>query len=242
MKSIRFFFAAGVALALTYSCSDDSSDNPPSSGDGWKHPWNPNILYGEFTDKRDGQVYRAVVIGKQTWMAQNLNFETSMGSECYQYKDYNCEKYGRLYNGEVAMTVCPEGWRLPDIIEWEKLVSFVGQSSTYTNSATHLKAREGWEDIDPHYMAQQGLTDANSNGDDFYGFTALPGGRGSSGGGFSGIGYYSEWWTASEYSSKNAHYVEIYYMGHGVNIRGVTSELVSLYNVRCILDNIGGSL
>jgi len=40
-------------------------------------------------------------------MAENLNFEAE-GSRCYNDSIAYCKKYGRLYNWETAMEVCPK--------------------------------------------------------------------------------------------------------------------------------------
>jgi uncharacterized protein (TIGR02145 family) len=43
-------------------------------------------------------------------MAENLNYQPETGkSWCYNDSDSYCEKYGRLYDWEAAMKVCPAG-------------------------------------------------------------------------------------------------------------------------------------
>ena len=51
-----------------------------------------------FIDERDGQAYRYVVIGEQTWMAQNLNYTDTAKKYSYNYTpDIADPTIGRYY-------------------------------------------------------------------------------------------------------------------------------------------------
>ena len=73
-------------------------------------------LKGSFIDRRDGQEYKWVRIGKDYVMAENLNFETAIGS--WSKSDIHRGTYGLMYDYETALEVCPEGWYLPLSVDW----------------------------------------------------------------------------------------------------------------------------
>ena len=71
------------------------------------------------------QQYETVRIGEQEWMKRNLDIEAD-SSYCYKHKPENCRIFGRLYNWETALTICPEGFRLPTDGDWTVLTNALG--------------------------------------------------------------------------------------------------------------------
>jgi len=187
---------------------------------------------GTFTDTRDKKVYKTAKIGKQTWMAENLNYDPGAGnSACYENKPENCAKYGRLYDWATAMTVCPKGWHLPSSKEWQTLSKLVGdweyEDGGETVGSKKLKAKTEWEEP---------LNDGTDN----YGFSALPGGL-SDGRNFSGAGRSSYWWTASEtsygppeFGNAGAAFISMDYFDVDAGRDNINKSF--LYSVRCVKD------
>jgi len=186
-----------------------------------------------FTDSRDGRKYRAVTIGGKMWMAQNLNYKTGK-SWCYDNDTSYCDKYGRLYDWHTARKACPSGWHLPTSQEWDHLGQAVG-GSFERNDKTHninwfgadmmLKSISGWDD----FHGESG------NGDDVYGFSALPGGYRYFDGNFGNVGNLGLWWTATEF------YLGSPYVRRMMEITGKMDEYDhdkrDGFSVRCVRNN-----
>ncbi len=176
-------------LSETSSCSEDDDEYSSSSvilATPCKTETEDNCEYGTLLDDRDGQVYKTVKIGVQWWMAENLNFETE-NSWCgggHFTTEGDCSVYGRLYTWAAAMGkseeecgvdhdcislgagnvrgVCPDGWHVPKLGEWDYLIDAVGGWFT---AGQKLKAQTGWK------IPYGGITI-----EDAYGFAALPAG------------------------------------------------------------------
>jgi len=206
-------FIGGIGVQTFTSCSSDDGggDNCPD----------PSISGDSMSC--GGKKYKTVVIGTQTWMAENLNYAAS-GSKCGDGRNLSdkntasCNTYGRLYDWETAKTVCPSGWHLPSDAEWKTLTDYVG-----SNAGTKLKSTSGWNDS---------WNGTSGNGTDDYGFSALPGGDADSDGSFGNVGDHGSWWSSTENDSEDAWYRSMnYYDG---NVDRDDNDKPTLYSVRCI--------
>jgi len=147
-----------------------------------------------FTDSRDGQKYGAIMIGRQKWMTQNLNYQTG-NSWCYGDDISKCQQYGRLYDWNTASTACPSGWHLPTAEEWDGLIVTAVGKETFgnPNKIEKLKSTSGWDE----FRSEYGYNKIDGNGTNEYGFSAIPGGDRNTDGRFRGAGSSGTWWTAS---------------------------------------------
>ncbi|GEM_PF-5418312 len=84
---------------------------------------------GEFTDERDGKIYKTVRVGDQVWLGENFAYDTGNHTcKVYNDDDANLAKHGRLYTWHEAKNACPEGWHLPSDEEWKALEMAYGMS------------------------------------------------------------------------------------------------------------------
>ena len=191
----------------------------------------------------DGNVYKTVIIGTQTWLAENLRTTkyndgiqiplvadgaswaalTTPGYCWYDNNTANKSIYGGLYNWYVVNTgkLCPAGWHVPTDPEFMVLVDFLG-SHLMAGGKLKEKGTSHW--LSPN-------TDATNES----GFTALPGGaRSGDNGYFAEIGTGAHFWTNSSFNEADAQYIGL------SNTAGVVyrtnSNKGNAFSVRCLKD------
>jgi len=141
----------------------------------------------------------------------------------------NAFKVGLLYNGYVAQDargVCPNGWKVPDDSDFNKLVGYLGASSI---AGGKLKEANGIYSL---------WNSPNTGATNESGFTALPGGWRVGKTGIWNEGNFTDWgdrcrlWTKSNSFAGGVYLLDVYYANTYTN-RG--SQIQSYgSSIRCI--------
>lgn len=204
--------------------------------------------YITFIDSRDGHEYKAIQIGNQIWMAENLAYEGAgqqiTDTDVWQYMSdsdgwcyYDNDKatygstYGVLYQWEVAKEACPSGWHLPSDAEWKKLEIYLGMSQAEADGIGLRGTDEGSK------LKETGTTHWNSpntGATNISGFIALPGGYRYVFGDFAYFGQHGTWWSSTDYDALNAWYRGLYYYDAGIRRDNIRNSYG--FSVRCVMD------
>lgn len=176
---------------------------------------------GAITDI-DGNVYKALTIGNQIWMAENLrttkyrdgtqifypgndtvaweNDTTGSYTWYNNDRDSYAQTYGALYNWYSVSTekLCPENWHVPDDSEWKQLEMFLGMSEEDANAINWRGTNEG----EKLKTLQNWFEDGH--GTDSVDFAAAAGGYCTSNYNFNNLNYSGVWWTSTEYNTDYA--------------------------------------
>ena len=174
MKNRIWYYLLIILLVLLFGCEKEKNILPTLN------PW---VSYGSVTD-RDGNTYRTILIGAQTWMAENLKttryndgkaiplvFDAASWSIlstpacCWQNNDPARKvTYGALYYWYAVNSgkLCPSGWHMPSDAEWTQLTDYLGGEN---NAGGKLK-ESGFK----HWNSPNTGASNETN------FSALPGG------------------------------------------------------------------
>jgi uncharacterized protein (TIGR02145 family) len=190
-----------------------------------------------------GQTKGAKKIGDQVWMIQNLNTDVFRNGDaipeaksdqewqaagkqgkpawCYYQNDLTAgKKYGRLYNWYAisdSRGISPPGWRVPSAAEWQALIDAAG--GEIAGGALKSRGTSDWQ------SPNAGATDDSS-------FSALPGGYRDPKGGFSNMGHYAAFWTATECGPLSAWARHLSRGDSKVYLNGIGKNYG--FSVRCI--------
>ncbi len=208
-------------------------------------PYDPST---RFCDARDEKTYGYVVIGEQTWMAENLNFaypkleNLDSNSFCYKNNADSCAKYGRLYTWAAAMD---------SAVQFSAYGMDCGYGTTCLTpkpvrgvcpEGWHLPSNDEWNTL-ATYVKNNSLNGVgyalkstsgwnNYNGSDAFGFGVLPAGIRTNAS-FLNVLEIAYFWSSTESDENfaNSRYLDA---ANTAGLKMENSNKPNAFSVRCI--------
>jgi uncharacterized protein (TIGR02145 family) len=211
----------------------------------------------------EGNTYKTVKIGTQTWMAENLKVskynngislpnitdsaawsKKTIGAYCnYDNDTFIGEIYGKLYNWYTIASnnICPTGWHVPSQKDWQKLIHNLGGDSTIASFTTNWQ--NAMDTIVYNKLRETGSTHWFSEYFQYYnkdatntsGFTALPAGYKIDS--YEGLNYATIWWSSTiENGQINPPIIDIEEKRLFFDSEPINSYKNAGFSIRCIKD------
>lgn len=222
--------------------------------------FNKSATYGTIADQ-EGNIYKTIKIGNQTWMAENLRtsvyndgtlipyvsgpedwISQKTGAQCVYNNSEDpvfIKNYGRLYNWYAVNTnkLAPIGWHVPSNEDWNILYEFLSDneySQGYTYEVCGIgKSLATITGWETCIMQCSIGKDKIEN--NRTGFSAIAGGlRAYDNGTFKLISSHAWWWSSSTYSEVGAYWFGLKYDYSILDSYNII-KYTGLY-VRCIKD------
>ena len=202
----------------------------------------------------DGNVYNTVQIGNQCWMRENMrtkhfadgstvptyyapNNDTNYVASCGYYYNWSSAMHGAensSTNPSGVQGICPTGWHVPSLAEWEQLTNYVSGIPAYLCNGSISKAlcaSNNWESSSTICSpgCEQGLNNITN-------FSMVPSGGYNYG--YKWFGIYAFLWTTTHYdypgsNNYNHEVIQYYTYDHFYTGYGYHGDS---YPVRCLLD------
>ena len=191
----------------------------------------------------DNHDYAIAAIGDRCWFTENLQADNYSNGEAIPFVTGSCtwqsyttgafrvygndlarkEQYGLLYNYHAtqdARGLCPDGWSVPTIGEWQSLIETAGGDSI---AGGNLKATDTW-------------TFPNTGATDTLGFSALPGGYNVQGcnAPFIELNTSGWWWSTSLDDDNQGLTLHLFYDSGEASLEAMGTQ--SGLSVRCVKD------
>jgi uncharacterized protein (TIGR02145 family) len=236
-----------ILIGLFYSCNNKDDLR------------NDSLINDSTLIDIEGNTYKVLTIGSQTWMVENLKTTTyndgtpipniTNDSDWYNmtsgaYCNYNNDfiyvyTYGRLYNWFSVNTckLCPTGWHVPTDTEWTELSDYLidngyGFNGDGDDIAKSLASTSLWDTLSEEAFIGCICYDLSINNSS--GFNAFPCGFRDNIGPFALSGVLANWWSSTEYSPEKAYDRHLYHYWDKM-LRGERNKARGL-SVRCIKD------
>ncbi|HAJ78567.1 MAG TPA: hypothetical protein DCO75_02250, partial [Fibrobacteres bacterium] len=184
-----------------------------------------DTVYAKWTiTDANENVYKTILIGNQTWMAENLRTTKYRNGSSFSYfywpnddSSRYSETYGALYYKDVVSdSMAPTGWHVSTLSDWNTLISFLGDSA---GGKLKDAGTNSW-------------ASPNTGATNKYNFTALPSGYVSV---YRGDAKYYAFDSLGCWGTTNGDYIKLHYDSYNIDSSSYSGTYMG-FSIRCVRD------